>query len=564
MAAVAALESFSIGLVLPLITVLGGGNSTKDIGFVARTFDIAMPSVQALALALLALFLCKNALVVAVTFVQARLIGSVARSFGDHVLRGHLVVPYEEHPRRAGSDMTASVVGRLYTVLVLLFEPMFIIASEVMVVMAIVAVLVAIEPLLSVIVLGVFAVLGGLGNLAFRHHAQRAGEAKDIEHLKLLQFYSQMLNAIDQIQIANRPEYFLSLIRDHLRRYAGSIAAERFIVYLPRSFVETGVAVFLFGSLACVVSDSIAGPELVGLTALFAAAAVRLMPATSRILYALTTVNLARKAFDHLLADLDKGAAVLPSRSADPQPLFNDALELCDVRFCYATATHAAVDGVSLSIRRGEKIGIQGPSGSGKTTLLRLIAGIMRPSQGEVRIDGKSINDHLGDFWELVGYVPEDPVLIDGSLRDNIVFGWAAGDSERLYRTLRLVRLDAMLVDLPAGIDTVVGASGHRLSRGQRQRVAMARALYRKPKVLILDEPTASLDPATEEDVTRAIQLMGEEATVIVVSHNLASMNYCDRIITFAAGRVVADDRRSAPVGRQDTAVRLPANRTLP
>jgi ATP-binding cassette subfamily B protein len=561
MAGVAALESFSIGLVFPLITVLAGGEPTQELGFVARAVDITMPSVRAFALALLVLFLCKNALVVGVTFAQARFLGSVARSFGDLALRGHLAAPYEQHLARTGADMTASVVGRLYTVLVFLYEPLFIIASEVLVVAAIVIVLVAIEPLYSVVVLGFFAILGVVGNVSLRRHAQRAGKAKDLEHRKLLQFYGQTLNAIDQVQTANRPEYFLSLIRDHLRRYADSIAVERFIVYMPRSFVETGVAVFLFGGLAYVVSDRITGAQLVGLMALFAAAAVRLMPAASRILYALTTVNLAREAFDHLLPDLDARATAPPPRSADPRPEFKDALELRDVRFRYATALRPAVDGVSLSIRRGEKVGILGPSGSGKSTLLRLMAGLLRPAQGRILLDGRRIGDSLGNFWELVGYVPQEPVLLDGSVRDNIVFGWDGGDSERLCDILRLARLDSMLMDLPAGIDTIVGASAHKLSRGQLQRIAITRALYREPKILILDEPTASLDHVAEDDVSRAIMSAGDGVTVIVVSHNPASMHYCDRVISLDAGRIVADERRGAAVGHGETVVRLPAHR---
>jgi ABC-type bacteriocin/lantibiotic exporter with double-glycine peptidase domain len=116
-------------------------------------------------------------------------------------------------------------------------------------------------------------------------------------------------------------------------------------------------------------------------------------------------------------------------------------------------------------------------------------------------------------------------------------------------------------MDLPAGIDTIVGASAHKLSRGQLQRIAITRALYREPKILILDEPTASLDHVAEDDVSRAIMSAGDGVTVIVVSHNPASMHYCDRVISLDAGRIVADERRGAAVGHGETVVRLPAHR---
>jgi ABC-type multidrug transport system fused ATPase/permease subunit len=539
---VAALESVTIGLIFPFISLLSGG-ATPD--FVIRMFSsvgLVVPTPQTLALAILAILLAKCAIVVIVFAAQSSFLKVVARDFGTRALSAHISAPYEQHLRRSDSDMTASVVGRLYTVLVFLYEPLFIIASEMLIILAIVVVLLIIEPAYSLLLLAAFGLLAWLGNTTLRRRAQGAGDAKEVEHRNLLQSYSQTLGAIAEIHTANRSQFFRQVIGDHLDRYASAVAAERFILYMPRTFIEAGVSLLMFGGLVIALNEGFSGGELLGLVALFAAAAVRLMPSASRLLHAVTMINLSRDAFYRLLPDL-RVTDTPPERApaSGPRIDFTSDIVLTDVSYRYPSMNEDALRKVSLSLRQGERCVIAGSSGSGKTTLIRLLVGLLAPREGSITVDGEDIGANLCRLREIVGFVPQEPILLDGSLRDNIVFGLDDGDDERLDRVVRMAHLDAVIESLPAGQDTAMGGTDVRLSRGQVQRVAIARALYRDPRILIMDEPTASLDARTENEIVDALDGLDDDMTIVVVSHRESVLSRFPRLIGIEEGRIAAD-----------------------
>lgn len=547
MVLIAALEAATIGLVFPLISMISDGNAPQALVIALEAASIELPSVQNLALLLIIVFVGKNALVAITTFAQARFLGQVTRDFGDRALKTHILTPFEKHLKRSDADMTASIVGRLYTVIVFFYEPLFIVASEIMVATGIVAVLVIIEPFYSLIVLVSFGILGGIGNLTLRRFAQKSGNKKEVEHQKLLHLYSQTLRAIAEIHTSNRPSFFLGLIGQHLNRYADSIASERFIVYMPRAFIETAVGILLFGGLAWVVGSRFAGSELIGLVALLAAAAVRLMPSASRILYALTTINLARDAFTRLLPDIDQTTSLPKPKPGFPPYRLEREIEIRNVSYRYPGVFRNAVNDVTIWVGRGERVGIIGQSGSGKTTLLRMLVGLLQPSTGAIFVDGREIMNELSEWREIVAYVPQNPMLIDDTVRANIVFGWDEGDIERLRRVLRYSQLDAVVAELPAGVETLVGGTDHNLSQGQQQLIAIARALYREPQILVMDEPTASLDPETETEITNVLNNLDPNLTMIIVGHRGSLVRQCERILAFEGGILVSDKKQAWP-----------------
>ncbi len=550
MTLVAALESVSIGLIFPFISLLAGGTTPDYVVALFSSVGLDVPSASALAVTILAILLVKSAVVVGVFAAQSAFLGGVARDFGARALAAHISAPFEEHLRRSDADMTASVVGRLYTVLVFLYEPLFIVASEALVILAIVAILLAVEPGYTLMLLAAFGLIGWLGNRTVRRRAQRAGDEKEVEHRKLLQTYSQTLGAIAEIHMANREQVFRQVVGDHLDRYASAVASERFILYMPRTFVEAGVSLLMFGGLVIALNGGFSGGELLGLVALFAAAAVRLMPSASRLLHAITMINLSRDAFDRMLPDLLAGTT--PSAEepgGGPRIEFRDEIVLSGVSYRYPAMEEDALGNVSLRLRRGERIAIAGSSGSGKTTLLWLLVGLLKPRQGSITVDGRDIGSNLNRLRDIVAFVPQEPILIDGSLRDNIVFGWEGRDDGQLDRVVGMARLDPVIRALPAGLDTVVGESDVRLSRGQIQRVAIARALYRDPCILIMDEPTASLDATAENDIIDALGALDDAMTIIVVSHRESVLDRFSRRIELEDGRIASDSHSGGPDG---------------
>lgn len=233
--------------------------------------------------------------------------------------------------------------------------------------------------------------------------------------------------------------------------------------------------------------------------------------------------------------------AAFPEPSAPPAPAPIDALdslELRDVSFAYGDRATKALSGITMSIRRGERIGVIGPVGSGKSTLVKLMLGVLSPDEGTIDVNGIDLHDvDLETYRTHIGYVPQEALLFSGTLRENVDLGSDRPDDE-IYRTaIEAAQLTDELASFPAGQETVVGQRGISLSGGQKQRMAIARAVARRPQLMIFDDSTASLDASNEEQLMRRLDELSADLTFVIVSHRLSTLQYVDRVLFLDGGR---------------------------
>ena len=213
-----------------------------------------------------------------------------------------------------------------------------------------------------------------------------------------------------------------------------------------------------------------------------------------------------------------------------------------DVVFRHKTAQHYAVDHISFDVRTGETIAFVGPSGSGKTTLMKLIVGLYRTQEGNILYNG--LDENAIDFEDLrrqIGFVTQDTQLFAGTIKENLLFVNPAATEADLAEALKKASCTGLLARAEKGIDTMIGEGGLKLSGGEKQRLSIARALLRKPKLLIFDEATSALDSLTEEDITRTIREVstrGDQITILI-AHRLSTIMHADRIYVLEKGEVV-------------------------
>jgi ATP-binding cassette subfamily C protein LapB len=224
-------------------------------------------------------------------------------------------------------------------------------------------------------------------------------------------------------------------------------------------------------------------------------------------------------------------------------------VELRDVHFSYPNSP-SLLKNINLKIQPGEKVGFIGRIGSGKSTLMRLLLNIYSPGQGAVLIDGISVGqmDPLS-LRRQVGFVPQDVTLFHGSIKENILLGASDVNDQQLMEAVRLACLEESLTQMPQGLATEVGERGERLSGGQRQAVAIARALARRPQLLLLDEPSSMMDPATENQLINNLRGM-KDVTLLLVTHRTAMLPLVDRLVLLDQGRVVLDGPRDEVLKR--------------
>jgi ATP-binding cassette, subfamily B, bacterial len=217
-------------------------------------------------------------------------------------------------------------------------------------------------------------------------------------------------------------------------------------------------------------------------------------------------------------------------------------LEFRGVSFKHQTAMHKAIDDISFKTQRGETIAFVGPSGSGKSTLMKLLVGLYRPQQGNIFYNGLDENKiHFDDLRNQIGFVTQDTQLFSGTIKENLMFVNPSASDEDLVDALTKASCQNLLLRAEKGLETMIGEGGLKLSGGEKQRLSIARALLRKPKLLIFDEATSSLDSLTEEEISKTIRNVSSfnDQITILIAHRLSTIMHADRIFVLEKGVII-------------------------
>lgn len=260
----------------------------------------------------------------------------------------------------------------------------------------------------------------------------------------------------------------------------------------------------------------------------------------------------ALTAAERVFEVMDTPEDIRDAESAVPMPKIQGAVKFIDVHFGYEKAREV-MHGIDLEVKPGEMIGLVGPSGAGKSTLINLLLRFYDPTQGRIELDEVDLRKiKLDDFRRQVGVVLQESYLFPGSIRDNIAYGRPNATPEDVIEAAKAANAHDFIVSFPDGYDSYVGERGQRLSGGERQRIAIARAILHNPKVLILDEATASVDTETERMIQEAIENLVEGRTVFAIAHRLSTLRNADRLVVIDDGRVAEMGTHEELLAKED------------
>lgn len=492
-------------------------------------------------------FAVKSVVVVGRTYVQERLLSNVGVRISDRLLRGYLDMPYREHTKRNTSELVRNSFDGTQIVVMSTFLPLVLLMAEAVTSTALIVVLVLTSPLATAMAAVVF--LPSLWLLQRRVLPRLAAHGRLMQDSRtgVIQAIQQSLGAIRDIKLLDRSSEFLGEHLRHRVRLARSFYVARTLQAIPRALIETTLIVTIVAVFITAILAGMDVPSVLATLGLFAYVGLRLQPSLQIIVGSYNQLRTNSPVVEDLARDLEDvrawQAAGGDHRSDEateasvPPRAGESGIVIDDVTFAYEPGAEV-LQSVRLEVPPGRFLGICGGSGGGKSTLVDLILGLVQPSSGEVRIDGRPLGKVPRWWWSRLGAVSQQVYLTDDTLRANIVFGDPEPDVVRLERCVRRAQLASLVDELPLGLDTIVGERGVRLSGGQRQRVAIARALYREPDVLILDEGTSALDGATETAVVDALSEMGSDRTLIAVAHRLSTLRGADEIIVLDEGRI--------------------------
>jgi ATP-binding cassette subfamily C protein LapB len=269
----------------------------------------------------------------------------------------------------------------------------------------------------------------------------------------------------------------------------------------------------------------------------------RTLSPLSQLASAMTRANGARQAYRSLSAVMnDNGEQQAHFRSRLSRPHLNGNVELKNVSYTFSGASSPIIQNLSLTIPTGQKVVMVGRMGSGKTTLSRLISGLIEPSEGSVLIDGVDLRQiDKSDVRRNVGVMLQDTWLFSGTVKENLQMGFYEYDDAYLLNIAKISGVDDFVAGHPEGYDMELRERGEGLSGGQRQSINLARALLHDPNLLVLDEPTSSMDTATEKSVIERLKAWSGKRTLVMVTHRNTLLELADRVLVMDQGAVIAD-----------------------
>jgi ABC-type multidrug transport system fused ATPase/permease subunit len=523
-------QTAGVAAISLFFTILLGGILPAKVQGVVD--GLSFPTLGGLVLLLMLLGTGSSAFT---TYYGIKLSWSQYQTIASRLLDRYLRNSYEWHLGQNSASLSKAVITEAYSIVVHVLQQLVMILVRGSEILLIGALLVVARPLIALVAsLSFFLIYGGLYCVS-RSFIRSQGESVAQANTDRQRAVNEALSGIKATKVAQLEPYFLGIFRNAAKSLGSGTANIHYFSLLPKYLIE----LLLFGGLvAFVVLSHQRGwnsNESIPLLALYGAAAIRLLPAVQQLYSSLAMIVGSQASLLHVL----DGLRVPPSNPGlppAPQRLSTESLiAFRNVSYRYAGSSLPSLLSLDLNIERGEKVGIVGATGAGKTTLVDLLLNLLQPTEGEIARAPRDSQQTL------IAYVPQQLHFIDDTIAANIALGEdrAERDQERIRDAARRSRIQEHIETLPQGYDTPMGEQGVRLSGGQRQRIGIARALYQRPALLVLDEASNALDAETERQVVSS--LLEQDLTVLIIAHRISILQGCSRILVLEHGRLVAE-----------------------
>lgn len=558
---IAAISAFAsaamVASVLPFLSVVANPDRIRETPAMLWTYEtLGFTSdysfLVAMGFASLAVIILANTIQALRVYVTTRFALMRMHSISRKLVNLYLRQPYDFFLNHHTGELGTKILAETQQAVALFFRPMAELVAALLTVLAIISLLIAVNPIIALCVFGVIALVYSVILVLTRQLVRRLGVTRVGVNRKRFRITNEVLGGVKDIKLLGRESLYLERYSALSHRLSSTQITASILGQMPQYAIQalafSGIIILCLALLnPASLNTGAALDGILPLLGLFALAGQRLIPELSRFYTNLTQLNFGRAAIDALHEDLARLATDTKLRKVPPPAMgMKESLQFDAVEYRYPGAEKAGLTGISLTIKAGERIGIVGSTGAGKTTLADVILGLLQPSAGRILVDGTEITDATRASWyQTVGYVPQDIFLVDATISENIALGVPTEeiDHDKIREAARIAQVDNFVTnDLDHGYETMIGERGIRLSGGQRQRLGIARALYHDADLIVLDEATSALDNATEAEVMAAIDALPGDKTVLMIAHRLSTLNGCDRIVVLDQGQLSGFD----------------------
>ena len=534
-------EILSIGIIYPFIKILLNPDSLMNFGFIGESFlQISKNyslNVLYLGLAcLLIIFIIKNIFLIFFSWWKLNFSNIIRYNLANKLFKFYINKSVLYHVNSNSSVIIRNIlneVNNLQKIFYAFLELFF----EFIVLISLIIMLFIFEPLATSLSFFTLFLISLLIYFVTKKKLANWGNIRLKLSAKYLKNLTEALRNIKEIKLFKKSSYFIFRHNSQKKILTDIITKFGFINSLPKFFFEIIAITALCLVIFILANQGRSSEEILPILGIFGATAYRVMPSFSKILisiqsikYRLPTINVLYDIYHEKDFDSEKLNKIDKSAIVDLN--FKDKIIIDKLNFSYPEKPHKVLKNISIEIKKGETIGIIGKSGSGKSTLINIIMGLLLCENNQIFIDGKDLNS-LRESWQSnIGYVPQSLYLLDTSIKNNVAFGTEKKEInfDKINNAIKIAKIDSFINKLKNVIETKVVELVSKISGVQIQRIGIARAIYNNPQLIILDEATSGLDKPTEDEIIEEIRSYQGDKTVIMVSHKLNTLKYCDRI----------------------------------
>lgn len=418
------------------------------------------------------------------------------------------------------------------------FMPGLTLMAEILPVLFVFSFLLYLNPIGVVVALTVFGFSGLIITKLTSKYLKKYGKEQIASDGMQVKIAKEAFSALKEIDLYKKGNRISKIYNGYTEKSALLISNSLALGQIPKFVLEiVGLLTIALIAFISFSKGSTANEVLVEL-AVFMGAIIKLLPSMNRIVMNMQSLAHAKPAIENIMEELSD--VTEKNCDQDKKALSNfTELRFSNLSFKYPNTDEFIVEGINLNIKRGEIVGIKGESGSGKSTLINLVLGLFKPTEGQVLINGLDINTCKSSWHDKIAYVPQDVVLFDDTLKNNITFYQDDVASSALEEILNKLKLENFIERL----DEKIGEGGSSLSGGQKQRIGIARGLARKPEFIIFDEATSALDSETELEINKLIKEISKSVTVFVIAHKSTALAVCDEVYTIKNKNLVKWER---------------------
>lgn len=534
----AILNFVGVATLIPILILIVDSSNIASTGYLNWLYNaLGIDSYQTFAivvcLCVVGIIVVKNIAVIYLYRFERDYIYSLYKHLSERLYESYYRkgLGYIKHSNTAILTRNVNVVSLIFATNIL--KPIATIIGEGLLLVLMFVALMLYSPIIALIAVGLFLPIVALFYFIMRKRLNAIGDKENAAQRAKGRIVAETFRGYADIEINNAFPLTMSNFSKAMDEAVKLRKEYATISMLPQMFTEVGLAIGL--TVIIIVSLYSTSDNLVILLGIFAIAGVRLLPSLRTIMASWSSIRYNRYTIDtlHEVKQEEHSSTTTTDRFN-----FEHSIELRDLGFRFEDSPTPLFSDFSLTIKKGERIGITGASGVGKTTLFNVILGLYHPTAGAIYVDGEELNESNIRKWQnSIGYVSQSVFIADSTLLENIALGSDSNtvDLESINRVIELADLKEFVASLPEGIHSRIGEQGSKISGGQRQRIGIARALYKNSDILFFDEATSSLDNKTEENINNAIHnlsLKNSSLTIVIIAHRESSLEYCDRIIT--------------------------------